>query len=125
LLLDRIAANDTGTLKNAFICGLPAREAACVRRSRFCAGGGTTRFYQQKRLAIRNLLRLAYKRIALCDALKITCDDSGLRVLVQNLYDVQFVDVGLVANAYELAEPNTICAGDIRIATRRAPDCEI
>ena len=59
------------------------------------------------------MFRYINKGVTVGDALKITGDDFGIRVIRECLDDVKFIDVGFVADADELAEADTVGVGHI------------
>ena len=79
-------------------------QAAGVRRRRLRARLGDADLQNDDRLDGRRLFRDAQELVAFLDAFQITGDDVGCLVFRERLDEIHLVEVGLVAEADDLAQ---------------------
>jgi len=70
---------------------------------------------------VRDTLRLADEAIAVGYAFEVAGDHASLVVMLQGAHDVQLIDVGLVADADQRAEPDVVGLGHVQDRRHQGP----
>ena len=103
----------------------PARLPVCEEAA-FAPACGDADLENDHRLDGRRLFGDAQELVAVLDAFEIAGDDRGFLVLGERLEEIHLVQVGLVADADDLAHARaSACAAQSRMATHSAPDWEM
>ena len=102
----------------------PASRAG-VRSGGSLTAGGSTRLDRQDRFAARRVAQRVHERRPALYILQVEGDDPADVVRGQEGDHIGLVDVSLVADAEEAAEPDAAADGPVDdAAAQRRPDCE-